>query len=688
MQHRPPFNLGKFRVDPEARTVSTASGEIHLEPKVMAVLVLLAEHANEVVAREEFIAAVWPREFSGDEGLTRAISQLRKVFGKASDGPVAIETIPRTGYRLQVHDQPRRSETTGNRAWLRWLAAAAVLLAVVAVVYLRGSEDLAPPAPEDDRRIDSPVAVPGASEKATERAAGDSVVLAVLPFESAGGAPGDASLALGLGNEMLSKLSRSAAIAAITGSSSSQFKGTSRQDLEALARQFRVSHVIEGRLRRNETGLQVDIRLLDTRNGEVIWSEAVRRAESDIYRIPGELAGAVHAALGAGPLPARTDPVPPAPSAYEAYLQARALTRSASGENLQEAIRLLEQAVSRDPDLAEAWAALAWARLDRAHLETSTEIGEPDTLDNWQAARLDANRALALDAGSIDALLLLIILDLMEREDTLVETESRVWSLLDRAPNHPNANYRMGIQMMSVGRWEESLRYVGRALQLDPLSTLTRFYYATALLGSERNEEFLDLLRRAGTETSWRRSWPWLIFQLVAGDYDSARGFFSILQEDNVFYLRGLGLSEIVDPTTPRGAALLDLVDRLVRAAETGARSGDNALAADLLRAAEEDLIPDHWVAQLLGAAGLDDATFQLARERIARGDIWYRELLMMPAFRSLRSDPAVMELFAASGQLDYWLQTGHWPDYCADPELPYDCEAAGRAYRGTSASQ
>jgi hypothetical protein len=40
------------------------------------------------------------------------------------------------------------------------------------------------------------------------------------------------------------------------------------------------------------------------------------------------------------------------------------------------------------------------------------------------------------------------------------------------------------------------------------------------------------------------------------------------------------------------------------------------------------------------------------------------------------------MELFAASGQLDYWLQTGHWPDYCADPELPYDCEAAGRAIR------
>lgn len=39
------------------------------------------------------------------------------------------------------------------------------------------------------------------------------------------------------------------------------------------------------------------------------------------------------------------------------------------------------------------------------------------------------------------------------------------------------------------------------------------------------------------------------------------------------------------------------------------------------------------------------------------------------------------MKWFDAGTQLDYWMATGRWPDFCADPNLPYDCREAAQRY-------
>ena len=65
----------------------------------------------------------------------------------------------------------------------------------------------------------------------------------------------------------------------------------------------------------------------------------------------------------------------------------------------------------------------------------------------------------------------------------------------------------------------------------------------------------------------------------------------------------------------------------------------------------------------------------------MAAGEWLVREagILLRPAFTNARQDPGIMEFFASTGQLEYWLKTDTWPDYCSDPELPYDCEEAAR---------
>ena len=87
-------------VEPSLNTVTGPAGITRLEPKVMQVLVCLAEHADEMVPKERLMRSVWPDTFVGDDVLTRCISELRRVFGDDVKEPRFIQTIPKSGYRL------------------------------------------------------------------------------------------------------------------------------------------------------------------------------------------------------------------------------------------------------------------------------------------------------------------------------------------------------------------------------------------------------------------------------------------------------------------------------------------------------------------------------------------------------------------------------------------------------------
>jgi Tol biopolymer transport system component/DNA-binding winged helix-turn-helix (wHTH) protein len=133
------FRVGEiYQVDPSINCVRGPAGTSHLEPKVMQVLVCLAEDAGRVVAKERLFRTVWADTFVSDDVLTRSISELRRVFDDDARDPRIIQTIPKSGYRLiggvafdsaapeqdadqepvrapSVHDDARRSWNWG--AW-------------------------------------------------------------------------------------------------------------------------------------------------------------------------------------------------------------------------------------------------------------------------------------------------------------------------------------------------------------------------------------------------------------------------------------------------------------------------------------------------------------------------------------------------------------------------------------------
>src|ERR1700751_3696465 len=89
------FRLGEWRVQPQINCVNKNGTEIHLEPKVMRVLVLLSEHQGEVVTKDRLLQTVWPGVFVGEDVLTRSISEIRRVLADDARSPRFIQTIPK-----------------------------------------------------------------------------------------------------------------------------------------------------------------------------------------------------------------------------------------------------------------------------------------------------------------------------------------------------------------------------------------------------------------------------------------------------------------------------------------------------------------------------------------------------------------------------------------------------------------
>jgi Tol biopolymer transport system component/DNA-binding winged helix-turn-helix (wHTH) protein len=94
------FCIGDWHVHPQINCVQKGSASLHLEPKVMQVLVLLASHPGEVISKDRLLNTVWSGVFVGEDVLTRSISEIRRVLDDDARSPHVIQTIPKSGYRL------------------------------------------------------------------------------------------------------------------------------------------------------------------------------------------------------------------------------------------------------------------------------------------------------------------------------------------------------------------------------------------------------------------------------------------------------------------------------------------------------------------------------------------------------------------------------------------------------------
>ena len=141
LARQPAFDLGPLRVCPETRSVTRDGREEVLEPRVMQVLVALAEAGGHVVARDDLVERCWNGRIVGDDAINRVISRLRRLAEGAGRDIFAIETVTKVGYRLRRLDG--ETQSSAEKAAPAAISPSTVVTRRTALVAAAGAAALA-----------------------------------------------------------------------------------------------------------------------------------------------------------------------------------------------------------------------------------------------------------------------------------------------------------------------------------------------------------------------------------------------------------------------------------------------------------------------------------------------------------------------------------------------------------------
>jgi serine/threonine protein kinase len=297
--------------------------------------------------------------------------------------------------------------------------------------------------------------------------------IAVLPFENLSDENENTAFADGVQDDILTKLAKIADLKVISRTSVMDYRG--KRNLRQIGNDLRVSHVLEGSVRRAGTHLRLNAQLIDTRSDTHVWAEQYDRDLNDLFAIQSEIAQRVAERLSARITATEKLTIEGKPTAdliaFDLYTRGKNLFLAAPfsgrGADLLEAIDLLNQAVARDPSFFQAYCLLAdvhgflyWfgdhtpgrLALEEAAIQAASRL------------RPDAGETHLARAGNLYG-------SHHDYDGALAELEVARRSL----PNSPGVFEVMASIQGCQGRWEESIRNWERAVELDPRNVSTLF---------------------------------------------------------------------------------------------------------------------------------------------------------------------------------------------------------------------
>lgn len=293
------FLAGGAEVRPDERRLLVNGKVASLGARAFDLLLVLLEHRDRVVGKEELLERVWPGVEVEENNLTVQISALRKILGAA-----AISTVTGRGYRFTL-----------------------------------AIEDRAAPA------------------RSTLPTVGNLPTIAVLAFDNLSSDPDLQYFSDGVSEEIIQRLSRIPDVGVISRTSSFQFRGAEKA---AAAERLRCTHVLDGSIQRAAERVRIRAQLMEAASGRTLWSDRYDRAVEDIFAVQDEISFNIASALertfsATAVRSQRTDP-----ANYDLYL--RSSPKSYAPDEVRTSLGLLEVVTERAPGFAEAWGRVAYLR--------------------------------------------------------------------------------------------------------------------------------------------------------------------------------------------------------------------------------------------------------------------------------------------------------------------------------------
>jgi TolB-like protein/tetratricopeptide (TPR) repeat protein len=297
--------------------------------------------------------------------------------------------------------------------------------------------------------------------------------IAVLPFKQIGGSAEFDYLGIGLADAVITRLSTSPDLVVRATSSIARFEKLP-VETQHVARELAVSAVLDASFQRAGSRFRATARLIEEPGGRALWAGKIDVAFDDIFAVQDEVADGIAAALSARLRAVDGARHTPAPEVFALYLRSREPDRTGTREGMLHKIGLVEQALARDAEYADAWAYLG-------KLQQSMVDAGFDSDPAWYVrAEESCRRALALD------------------------------------PEHSYARYVQGSIDLVRGRKREAWNAFVARHREHPNDFQPLHYMGYVLRLSNRTDDALDIERLACTKdpgTPWA---AWSIVRLLA----------------------------------------------------------------------------------------------------------------------------------------------------------------------------
>ena len=399
--------------------------------------------------------------------------ELRELW----NDPTPVRTTrpkPRgTGLRF-LRRQPQHGRSSRRRAAVAAAIAAAMLLGVVALYRSR-------------RAIE-----PASTLSATRPA--ETLSIAVLPFENLSRNPEQDYLADGITEALITSLAKIPSLRVISRTSVMRYRQGGKTVRE-IGDELKVTRVVEGSVLHAAGQIRVTAQLIDTATEDHLWAESYQRDLVDVLSLQQDIASAiaeeVQAQLASRSFLPRAQTTPLNPAAYAAWIRGRILAYQWTPESVAGGIASFQRAIELDPNYAPSHAGLAMAYGFQALLD----LAPPREL--WPRARSAAEKALELDPTLSGAYTTLGFVQ-ASYDWNWSGAERLYQQALELNPGSSDAH--LGYAMTSlapVGRLEEALEHLQKAIELDPLSPVVNMALGHLHLFRREDDRAVQQYRRA-----------------------------------------------------------------------------------------------------------------------------------------------------------------------------------------------
>lgn len=603
-----PIVFGDFTFDESRRQLLKAGIAIPLSPKAFQLLTTLTRACPAAVSKVELQEKLWPDTFVNEGSLPNLVTELRAALGDDAREPRFIRTLYGFGYSFTepVREVSAQApQQAGRRAGHLTTAAAFGAIAVVLLLASRSTTGLT-------------------AQTSTPKFRS----IAVLPFDTAGADRTDAHLGLGLPDLVITRLTNLPQLVVRPTSAVRAFAGQHIDSSEA-GRKLRVDTVLEGSIRTTADRVRVSVQLLNVREEKAIWAQQFDEKRADMLSIEDNISARVANALALQMTPNEkrllAKNYTTNREAYDLYLEARyqqlQLARTLQTDGRQNVIRAFEQALEKDPSYA-----LAWAQLAQSFIEAG-RFGEMPPSVAYPKAEAAARKAIQLDDELSESHAALAMVKESWYADYAGAEKEYVHSLELNPRNNTTLTWYAYL-LECLGRFNEAVAVINRAIEINPLSTTAQWVLANIYLTSRQDDLGIQqtlLVLKMDPNLSEAHIGLSRIYA-IRGEYEKA-----IAEAREAIRIGTEG---------PRGLAFLGYAF---------AMSGNKTEARAILEQLKNEKATPFYLALVYTGLGERDAVFPLLEEGL-RNKSYTIRLKTEPIFEPLRSDARFQAILHRAG--------------------------------------